>query len=192
MKTRGQILFIFFAACLLCLSCGNRAASLPDYGSVPDFSMTDSHGHPFNSRTLTGKAWVADFIYTNCPAACPMMTAKMHNVAKQIRDDDNIRLVSISVDPARDTPQALEAFAARYGGPTKQWLFLTGTPATIHEVAYNTFHVGDIIGKIEHSTKFVLVDKKQHIRGYYSTLDATGDDIPKLLKDLSALRSEAQ
>jgi cytochrome oxidase Cu insertion factor (SCO1/SenC/PrrC family) len=149
--------------------------------------MTDAAGHPFNSRALSGKAWVADFIYTNCPAACPMMTAKMHGVEKKIHGQENIRLVSISVDPERDTPPVLHAFAERYGGPTKQWIFLTGTPASIHQVAYNTFHVGDVINKINHSTKFVLVDKHQHIRGYYSTLDANEDDLPKMLKDLSAL-----
>ncbi len=152
--------------------------------------MTDSAGQAFHSRSLDGKAWVADFIYTNCPAACPMMTAKMHSLEKQIHGDHDVRLVSISVDPARDTPPVLNAFAKRFGGPTKQWIFLTGTPATVHEIAYTTFHVGDVINKINHSTKFILVDKHAHIRGYYSTVDAAGDDMPKLLKDLTALGNQ--
>ena len=148
--------------------------------------MTDSQGHPFNSRELAGKVWVADFIYTNCPAACPFMSARMRSVEKAIDGEKDVQLVSISVDPARDKPPVLNAFAHRYGAPTDQWIFLTGTPETVHLLAYQTFHVGDVLGKIEHSTKFALVDKHGDIRGYYSTYDRDG--IPTLLKDISALR----
>lgn len=168
------------------LACTDHASKLPNYGTVPAFTMTDSRGHSFNSRELAGKVWVADFIYTNCPAACPFMSARMHSVQNAVRGKKDVQLVSISVDPARDTPSVLNAFAHRYGAPTDQWIFLTGTPATVHLVAYQTFHVGDVLGKIEHSTKFVLVDKHGNIRGYYSTYDKDG--IPTLLRDVSALR----
>ena len=111
----------------------------------------------------------------------------MHKVEEQVKGKDDVRLVSISVDPERDSPSALNAFAHRFGGPTSQWVFLTGSPATMHLIAYQTFHVGDVIGKIEHSTKFVLVDKKGDIRGYYSSLYQ--DDLAQLLKDLELLRN---
>ena len=150
--------------------------------------MTDSHGKPFDGATLAGKVWVADFIYTNCPAECPLMSAKMHRVEKQLRGQQDVKLVSMSVDPERDTPEALTRFARRYGGPTEQWIFLTGTPATVHQLAFTTFHVGDVLGKINHSTKFVLVDKRGRIRGYYSSLGQ--DDLPALLRDVEALRRE--
>ena len=99
-----------------------------------------------------------------------------------------VRLVSLSVAPERATHPVLQAFAERYGGPTKQWIFLTGTPSVVHTVAYSTFHVGDVINKMTHSTKFALVDKRGHIRGYYSTLEEDG--IPTMLKDLTALRKD--
>lgn len=154
--------------------------------------MTDSHGEPFDSSALAGKVWVVDFIYTNCPAACPMMTSKMHSLEKKVRGEPDVKLVSISVDPARDTPAALTNFAGHYGGPTPQWSFLTGAPGTIHLLAYTTFHVGDVLGKIEHSTKFMLVDKRGRIRGYYSTLrgddGSEGDDLNALLHDIQVLR----
>lgn len=145
--------------------------------------MTDSNGSPFNSSELAGKVWVADFIYTNCPAACPMMTYKMHALAKDV--NPSVRLVSISVDPARDTPAALKAFAAHYGGATSQWNFLTGSPETVHLLAWSTFHVGDVLGKIEHSTKFVLVDQNGFIRRYYSSFDP--EDMKTLVHDADAL-----
>ena len=149
--------------------------------------MTDSAGHAFASSALAGKVWIADFIYTNCPAECPRMTAQMHKIEQQVKGMSDVRLVSISVDPQRDSPPVLNDFAHRFGGPTRQWLFLTGSPATVHLIAYKTFHVGDVIGKIEHSTKFILVDKKGEIRGYYSSLDP--EDLSKLVKDADALRN---
>lgn len=149
--------------------------------------MTDSNGQPFTRKLLDGSVWVIDFIYTNCPAACPRMTSKMHRIAEQVQGDDNVGLLSISVDPDRDTPPVLTQFAQRYGGPTPQWHFLTGKPSTVHLLAYTTFHVGDIIGKMEHGTYFILVDKKGNIRGYYSSFDA--DAIQTVLKDVNALRA---
>lgn len=178
--------FSFASLVLFSLACSDPASKLPQYGTVPPFTMTDSQGHSFDSRELAGKVWVADFIYTNCPAACPFMSARMRSVQRAVRGKNDVRLVSISVDPARDTPPVLNAFARRYGAPTDQWIFLTGVPQTVHVLAYDTFHVGDVLGKIEHSTKFVLVDKRGNIRGYYSTYDKDG--IPALLKDISALR----
>ncbi len=189
MKYLNKSLLLPFLASLFLIACSDPAAKLPDYGSVPPFTMTNSAGHLFHGSALLGKVWVADFIYTNCPAECPMMTSRMHWVEKQIRGEKDVRLVSISVDPARDTPPVLADFAHRFGGPTKQWMFLTGSPATIHQIAYTTFHVGDVLGKITHSTKFVLVDKHGHLRGYYSTFDRDG--IPSMLKDLAALRRES-
>lgn len=187
MSTKAGILgTTFVPLLLLSLACSNRAGKLPNYGTVPAFSMTDSQGHRFDSKELAGKVWVADFIYTNCPAACPFMSSRMHSVQKALGGKRDVQLVSISVDPARDTPPVLNAFAHRYGAPNDQWVFLTGTPETVHLLAYETFHVGDVLGKIEHSTKFTLVDKHGNIRGYYSTYDKDG--IPALLKDISALR----
>jgi len=165
---------------LLLASCSHPAANLPKYARVPAFSMTDQNGHAFQSSQLAGKVWIADFIYTTCPAECPMMTARMKKLSLQTAP--GIQIVSFSVDPDHDTPAALKAFAGHYGA---QWTFLTGTPDSVHLLAYTTFHVGDVLGKIEHSTKFALVDQQGYIRGYYSSLDEEG--IPALLHDAQAL-----
>jgi protein SCO1/2 len=169
---------------LLLTGCTHPANKLPKYAHVPSFTMTDANGQTFHSSELAGKVWVADFIYTNCPAECPMMTAKMKKLSLQT--NPAVELVSFSVDPDHDTPAALKTFASHYGAPTPHWTFLTGTADTVHLLAYTTFHVGDIIGKMEHSTKFALVDQQGYIRGYYSSLDEEG--IPALLKDTEALR----
>jgi len=184
-RTRVAAFFLFAGAVFL-TACVNQASKLPDYGQVPAFQMTDSAGHNFKRAMLNGKVWVADFIYTNCPAACPRMTAQMHKLEKQVHSMKDVELVSFSVDPNRDTPPVLDEFAHRFGGPTDRWVFLTGSPATVHLIAYTTFHVGDVIGKIDHSTKFILVDKSGRIRGYYSSFDR--DDLSKLLTDVETLR----
>ncbi len=149
--------------------------------------MTDSSGRTFQGEMLNGKVWIADVIYTSCPTECPRMTALMHKLAEQVNGMSDVGLVSFSVDPQHDTPAVLDEFARRFGGGTQQWVFLTGSPATVHLIAYQTFHVGDVIGKIEHSTKFILIDKRAQIRGYYSSLDPA--DRSRLLGDVEALRN---
>jgi protein SCO1 len=178
------------AACALLLFAAACAPknNLPDLGAVPDFRLTDSRGHPFLGTTLRGNVWVADFIYTNCPGPCPRMTSIMHQVERKVALDEDVRLVSFSVDPDRDTPPVLAEYAHHFGGPTPHWFFLTGDRATTHTLAHDVFKVGDLIGVMDHSTHFILVDKRSHIRGYYSTFDRDG--VPKLLDDLRQLRKE--
>jgi protein SCO1 len=176
------------AAVIFSTACSNPASKLPSYGSVPAFRMTDSEGHGFDSKVLKGKLWIADFIYTSCPGPCSRMTSQMHKVQQQLRGQEDVWLVSISVDPQHDSPPVLNDFAHRFGGPADNWVFLTGSPETVHVLAHEVFHVGDLISKMDHSTTFMLVDRQGDIRGYYPSVDADG--IPAMLRDLAALRKE--
>lgn len=186
-RTRS-LLVLSIAAVFLWTACTISANKLPNYGSVPPFQMTDSEGHGFDSKRLKGKLWVADFIYTSCPGPCSRMTSQMHKVQQQVTGQKDVWLVSISVDPQHDSPPVLNDFARRFGGPSDNWVFLTGSPKTVHVLAHEVFHVGDLISKMDHSTKFTLVDKRGDIRGYYSSVD--GDSIPAMLRDLAVLRKE--
>jgi protein SCO1/2 len=173
------------ALLLFASACSDPAKNLPVYGSVPGFQLVDSTGRPFDAKALTGKIWVADFIYTHCPGPCPRMTSQMHTLEKKLGSDSDIRFVSFSVDPARDTPPVLDEFARRFGGPTARWSFLTGSADTLHHLARNVFMVGDLVGVMDHSTKFILVDRKRQIRGFYSTFDTDG--LSTLARDVKAL-----
>jgi protein SCO1/2 len=150
--------------------------------------MTDAENRPFTEKDLDGKIWIVDFIYTNCPAECPRMTSRMHRVEDRMEGQPDVRLLSISVDPNRDTPDVLKEFAGRYGAPNERWRFVTGDKATVHLLAYQTFHVGDVLGKIEHSTKFAVVDKHRTVRGYYSSFSE--EDLSNMLTDVDVLRKE--
>ena len=151
--------------------------------------MTDSEGHSFHESQMAGKIWVVDFIYTFCPAECPLMSSRMRKLQEQIKGMNDVRLLSISVDPARDTPPVLNKFAHRWGAPNGQWTFLTGDAAIVHLLAYQTFHVGDVIDKMEHSTKFALVDRQGVIRGYYSSFDR--ESMTELVKDIQILQKSS-
>ena len=180
------VLSLLPAFVLALAACGGSAKKLPFYDKVPLFTMTDSEGHAFGRSQMAGKVWVVDFIYTFCPAECPRMSSQMHKLQGQIKYMNDVRLLSISVDPERDTPPVLNDFAHRWGGPNEQWTFITGDAATVHLLAYQTFHIGDVINKMEHSTRFALVDKQGTIRGYYSSFDR--DSLRDLSKDIESLR----
>lgn len=177
-------LLLIFAA----TGCGDRASKIPKYDKVPPFRMTDANGRPFTEQDLDGKVWIVDFIYTNCPAECPRMTSRMHQLESRTSEHPDIGFLSISVDPDRDSPEVLKEFASRYGAPNERWRFLTGDKASVHLLAYQTFHVGDVIAKVEHSTKFAVLDKHRIVRGYYSSFSQ--EELSKMLADVDLLREE--
>jgi protein SCO1/2 len=159
---------------------------LPTLGEVPHFQLTDQSGRAFDSSVLNGHVWVADFVFTNCEGPCPRMTSHMHQL--QTKTDKNIRFVSFTVDPKRDTPPVLEAYAKKFAYDSNRWSFLTGQIATLNNLDQNAFKLGIISEEdIGHSTRFALVDQKGRIRGYYSE----GDPIDKLAKDAEHLQRES-
>jgi len=163
---------------------------LPVLATVPEFTLTERSGKPMGTDQLQGKVWIADFIFTNCGGPCPLMSARMSNVQKNLTDQENLRLVSISVDPDRDTPQVLSTYADQYGADPQRWWFFTGDRKEIYKLAIDGFKItvrepnqdAKALGEhtILHSTYFVLVDRKLRIRGYY---DATSEEKLQALHD---------
>ena len=173
---------------------GYGPGKLEVLGTVPDFTLTDQTGAVFSSATaLRGVDWIADFIYTTCPGPCPRMSSQMHEVQKQLAGLDEalgdkvgkVRLVSFTVDPAHDTPPVLAAYAERFGAQPGTWFFLTGPEETLHHLSRDAFMLGDINGSLDHSTRFVLVDRRSRIRGFYLTSEP--DAIARLIADTMGL-----
>ena len=169
-------------------ACLARKSSLPVYYDVPEFQLIAQDGQPFDSKVLAGKIWVADFIYTTCPGPCPRMTSQMREVQDAILKMPDVKLVSFTVDPARDTPQVLAEYAKLHRASAEHWYFLTGSPATLQKLDRDTFKLGNLNATFEHSTRFVLVDRQARIRGYYDTSEPR--TIPRLIKDVYALAGE--
>ncbi len=177
----------------------------PLLGTVPAFRLTDQRGQPFGTRELAGKVWVADFIFTACQEACPLLTERMKEVGRRTRNlGPDFHLVSISVDPERDTPERLAAYAARYGANPIAWSFLTGPADAIESAVVGGFKVG--MGKekqpqpgngqpagngefwqIFHGENLVLVDRQLHIRGYFQ---ATPEGLDQLVAAAGRVANE--
>ena len=164
--------------------------ALPKDGLVPWFQLIDQNGAPFGSPQLLGKIWIADFVYSTCPGPCPMISSRMSELQKPLRDTD-VKLVSFSVDPRHDTPSVLRDYAAKLNAQPGRWYFLTGDKDTIYGLSRNGFKLaaeeGEAAGPI-HSTRMVLVDRNGTIRGYYDATDA--DAVTRLLADVAHLRRE--
>ena len=170
-------------------------------GTLPAFTLTDQRGQPFGTRDVAGKVWVANFIFTACQQACPLLTDRMAEVGRRARHlGPDFHLVSISVDPERDTPAKLAEYGARYGANPIAWSFLTGPVEAIQAAVVDGFKVG--AGKervpgadggpdfweIFHGENLVLVDRQLRIRGYFP---ATPDGMNKLMEAIGRVANGA-
>ncbi|MCE9624400.1 MAG: SCO family protein [Deltaproteobacteria bacterium] len=197
--------------CLMLLgliACENR--ELPVLGSIPQFTLTNQEAKPFTDGDMKGKIWVADFIFTSCGGACPLMTERMRkNVQSSIeemafgKEDFPVRMVSFSVDPERDTPERLAEYSKDHGANLKYWVFLTGPLQDVTKTVVQGFKISmgkvpaatpapgtektpseDEIWEVVHGEQFMLIDGQGRIRGYYSS---EGTGLRKLLADLRGL-----
>lgn len=189
------VLTAIFAILMHQISERRRHLLIPVYGKVPDFSLTESSGRSLSLADLQGKVWIADFIFTHCAGPCPIMSAQMAGLQKKLQDAPDVRLVTFSVDPERDTPQVLSEYAKQFKADTSRWFFLTGAKKAIYDLANKGFKIGATENTgpdrqpdedtILHSTSFVLVDRDANIRGYYE--GGESNDLDRLVKDTRVL-----
>ncbi|MGH7825838.1 MAG: SCO family protein [Candidatus Binatia bacterium] len=168
---------------------------LQAFGAVPPFSFTEIDGRRITLSDLTGKVSIINFIYTNCPDTCPIQSAQMRQIQDDFKNEKDLRLVSITVDPARDTPEVLSEYARRFSADPARWFFLTGEKETIYKFANEGFRLGALEiphdkrpesgATHTHSPRFVLVDRETQIRGYYVSTDA--EAMKRLRRDLKLL-----
>lgn len=175
----------------------SRHPPLPSYGRVPDFTLTNQLGEPVCLDSLHGQVWVADVIFTRCPSQCVHMTYEMNRLQNALPANKPIKLVSFTTDPKYDKPAVLKKYGQKCGAK-ENWIFLTGDKRVIAHVAVDGLKLS-IVDKIPgvkedpndifiHSTKFVLIDKRGEIRGYY--IGETGEARPRLLADIEKLLRE--
>ena len=163
------------------------------YQQIPDFRLTSQTGQQVSMKNLEGKIFVANFIFTSCEGVCKKMSSQMTRVQEAFHNDEDFRIVSFSVDPERDSVEALQEYAARYRANKDQWLFLTGPKKEIYQLAIEGFKLPvmeapSVIPDFIHSEKFVLVDSRRRVRGIY---DGTSeDDVDRLITEIRVLRKE--
>lgn len=164
---------------LLALSCAPKP-DLPKLFAVPPAQLVDETGAPVSLDSMKGNVTVYDFIFTHCTGTCPIMTNNMRALTPKVAKDAPVRFVSITVDPARDTPEVLAQYAKRVRNDPR-WTFLTGNRDEIVKLSVQGFKLaaGDPMPGGEallHSSRFAVADKQGIIRGYY---DATDGNVPE-------------
>jgi protein SCO1/2 len=168
------------------------ARPLPHLGSIGQFNLTNQNNQNFGSADLAGKIWIADFVFTNCHGPCPIISSRMSELQKPLQETD-VHLVSFTVDPATDTPEVLRSYAEKLQAQQGRWDFLTGPKSVLYDLSAKRFKLGvsdqdGEPGQPVHSTRFVLVDRRGDIRGYYDAL--APDGVTKVLADASHLLRE--
>lgn len=116
-------------------------ARQPAATRLPAFTLIERSGRKVTLADLSGKVWIADFIWTRCPDACPLLSAVMAQLQAEFHDERDLRLVSISVDPEFDTPAVLTSYAAKFHADPDRWLFLTGEKETIYRLVLEGFRL---------------------------------------------------
>lgn len=179
-----------------------REGGLEAFGQMPAFHLVDQEGRAFSDADFVGKPLLVGFIFTTCDDICPVVTSQMRTVQEELAAAgllDRIQLLSISVDPERDTPGALARYAEDYGLKTASWRLATGDPEHVRGVVVDGFllgyqkvarsgghgqHGGSGDYRVDHSGRVVLVDGAGQIRAYYDGTDLDPDEV---VRDLQAI-----
>lgn len=170
------------------------SAELQKYWSIPEFTLIERSGQPLRSSDLAGKVWVADFFYSSCPGPCPALTSRFSEVQTALGDASGVKLVSITVDPVKDTTDVLKIYADKFkAGPN--WYFCTGEKEAVIKLAHDGFKLpiaeGEATpdaGPITHSTRLILIDQTGMVRGFYE--GTTEEGVRDIVRDIHRLLEE--
>jgi protein SCO1/2 len=191
---------------LFLLSCATSEEKLPIFGerevvgidtvyhTIAPFSFLDQDSSIITNDTFRDKIYVADFFFTTCRTICPIMKTQMLRVYEATSEMPDVLILSHTIDPEYDTVALLHDFANRLGVESKRWHFVTGVKDTIYKIAQTSYFATAMDDKTEpdgfiHSGAFLLIDKKQRIRGKY---DGTKEeDVNRLIVDIKRLRRES-
>jgi protein SCO1 len=170
---------------------------------APVFVLTERSGKEISNDDLTGKVWIASFVFTRCTMGCPQVTTTMARLQKELNlaGRDDLRLVTFTVDPERDGTDDLKKYADNFRADPSKWLFLTGKEKLVRLLLNKGFKIaamkradpkpGD---EFDHSTKLLVIDKKGGIRGSFDGMvgehDEGGQKYEEGLKALNTLVGE--
>jgi cytochrome oxidase Cu insertion factor (SCO1/SenC/PrrC family)/uncharacterized membrane protein YozB (DUF420 family) len=143
---------------------------------ISDFLLTERSGATVTKQDLLGKVWIASFIVTRCPdGKCPQVTQTLQRLQKDLADRRGLMLVTFTTDPDRDDPDELRRYADKHEADPERWLFLTGSEQEI-DTLLRSFMLRKTDekfqpGRVDHSQKLILIDRRGQVRGYYDGLD---------------------
>ena len=160
--------------------------------TVANFSLTNQNGITITNKDYENKIYVVDFFFTSCPTICPIMTNNMLKIQDEFIDNDDIKLLSMSVTPEIDNVEILKQYAIEKGVNDSKWNITTGPKKHIYDLARKSYFAvveqGD--GGLQdfiHTPNFILIDTKKQIRGIYDGTDE--NEILRLIEDIKILKS---
>ena len=153
---------------------------LPDKErQLGDFSLTDEFGHTFKRAELEGKIIAVSFLFTSCSLTCPEVSKRMAEIQNLTATYDDVRLLSLTVDPRTDTPPVLAKWGARFGANTNRWHLLTGSKAVLYSLIAKSFLAQDnsdpfnsMPGNFTGTERIAVVDQRGRTRIYFDGLRA--------------------
>jgi protein SCO1/2 len=156
---------------------------------APDFELVDQDGAKLRLADLRGKLVLLDFIFTSCPGPCPILTSAHVTLQRSLPPElrARMRFVSISLDPARDNPMALRAYAQERGADLTGWSFLTGDPEAVARVvqAYGVGTLRRPDGQLDHLVATFLIDAEGRIARRFIGLEHEPEELRRELESLS-------
>jgi protein SCO1/2 len=162
------------------------------YYTPGNFSLLNQDSVEVTPASLEGRIYVADFFFTSCPTICPVMKTQLLRVYDQIKNDQDVQIVSHTIDPIHDDVALLKDFATNLGVSSSHWQFLTGEKDSIYALAQTYMVIADedsdAPGGFVHSGAFLLLDKERRIRGVYDGTEKAQVDL--LMRDIDLLRKE--
>jgi protein SCO1/2 len=177
---RGLALALACASglCLLAggaLAADGKTSRLAVIQKAPEFALRDQDGKPLGSAELNGKVLLIGFVFTTCSGTCPATTHRMGLVQRELQargllKGDRVRLVSITLDPKRDTPEVLRGYMRLYDADPASWSFLTGPVAEVEKViaAWGMWAKPAANGQLDHPSRVFLVDRGSNVREIYN------------------------
>lgn len=200
------LVFALAGFCILTAGCSNRTTTNSDQQPGPEtrlessettnaiipaqvakdigeFDFIDQTEQRFSRQDIDSRLAVVNFIFTTCPGTCPRQSQAMKRLQDRLQKTDSysgIRLISITVDPATDSPDVLAAYGRRYEADPELWSFLTGQKDAIWAFSKQTLGMNvasnpdDPLIPIAHESLFALIDRAGRVRGYFDALNDAG------------------
>lgn len=160
------------------------------FQTIPNFTFTDHLNRPFTQKDMRNTVWVVNFFFSTCPTICKDMTRNLRNVQNHFIEDEEVRILSHTVDPETDSVGQLFRYAQENQINSDKWLLVTGDKASIYNIARQSYMVTATVGDggpndFIHSEKLILVDREGRLRGYYDGTDSL--DVQRMITDAEKL-----
>lgn len=170
---------------------GQHAANqLPsDFGKLSDFTLSNQAGQEFTSAAMKGKVYLVNFFFSKCEGPCPLMNKKMEAFQEKFANDADIKLLSVSVDPANDTVEVIKAYSETFKANPEKWSFATGSKEVINDIMEKQMKLAVSEDLQLHTTRIALIDKEGNIKGYFDS--ASEEELSKLEEEARKLLAPA-